>query len=181
MNEYKSVMLVSPTKVKGYAVVGLNVDDGVLGNCIRLAHIHVGEVAGMELMDKVRLLVYNKIQGTGSTIDDEENIAYKTLLEEYLQPALAYATAVEACIINELKIRNMGVVKNEDTNVRQVGFGEVTSLASYYRTYLNDAYNRLTEFICAEKAAFIEVPEGFCTCSDKPLYANTNLWLGPSK
>lgn len=181
MNEYKSVMLISPDKVKGYAVVGLNVDDGVLGNCIRLAHIHVGEVAGRELIDKVRMLVYNKIQGSGSTIDDDENIAYKTLLDEYLTPALAYATAVEAAVINDLKIRNMGTVKNEDTNVKQVSFSEITSLASYYRTYLNDAYNRLTEFLCEEKAAFSEVPDDFCTCSAKPLYANTNLWLGPSK
>ena len=177
----KNTMLISPTKVKSYAVVGLNVDDGALGNCIRLAHIHVGEVLGRELMEKIRTLVYNKIQGSGSSIDDEENIAYKTLLDEYVTPALAYATAVEAAVINELKIRNMGTVKNSDTNVNQVSSSEYHSLASYYKTYLNDAYNRMTEFLCEERAAFIEVPDGFCTCSDKPLYGNTNLWLGPSK
>ena len=181
MNEYKSVMLISPDKVKAYAVVGLNVDDGVLGNCIRLAHIHVGEVVGRGLMDKLRQLVYNKIQGSGSTIDDDENIAYKTLLDEYLTDTLAYATAVEASVINELKIRNMGTVKNSDTNVNQVSHSEYKSLASYYRTYLNDAYNRMTEFLCEERAAFSELPDGFCTCKRKPLYANTNLWLGPSK
>ena len=181
MNEYKSVMLISPDKVKGFAVVGLNVDDSTLGNCIRLAHIHVKDVVGKELMDKLRLLVYNKIQGSGNTIDDEENIAYKVLLDEYMTPALAYGTAVEAAMVNELKIRNMGVVKNSDTNVNQVTPGEYTRLASYYKTYLNDAYNSMMEFLCEEKAAFVELPDGFCTCSSKPLYANTNLWLGESK
>ena len=105
MNEHKNVMLISPDKVKGFAVVGLNVDDNTLGNCIRLAHIHVKDVVGKELMDKLRLLVYNKIQGSGNTIDDEENIAYKVLLDEYMTPALAYGTAVEAAMVNELKIR----------------------------------------------------------------------------
>lgn len=179
---YKNVMLISPEKVKKYAVVGLNVDGNVLGECIRLAHIHVGEVAGRELVQHIQELVYNKIQGeTANTIDDEANIAYKTLLDEYMTPALAYATAVEASVINELKIRNMGTVKNSDTNVNSVAGTEYNYLATYLKTYLNDAYNRMVEFLCEEKAAFKELPDGFCTCSSKPLYANTGLWLGPSK
>ena len=179
MKEYKSVMLISPDKVKGYAVVGLNVDDNTLGNCIRLAHIHIREVLGRDLLERVQELVFNKIQGTGETIDDQ--VAYKTLLDEYIEPALAYGTAVEAAVVNELKIRNMGVVKNSDTNVNQVTPGEYTSLAEYYRTYLNDAFNRMVEFLCEEKAAFVELPDDFCTCKSKPLYANINLWLGPAK
>lgn len=177
--DYKNVMLISPTKVKKYATVGLNVDENVLGECIRLAHIHVGEVMGRELMDRLRELVGNKIQGSGTTIDDEP--AYKTLLDEYATPALAYATAVEAATVNELKIRNMGTVKNSDTNVNAVSGGESAYLATYLRTYLNDAYNRMVDFLCEERAAFKELPDGFCTCASKPLYANTGLWLGPSK
>ena len=179
MKEYKSVMLISPDKVKGYAVVGLNVDDNTLGNCIRLAHTHLREVIGQDLMERVQELVFNKIKGSGETIDDQE--AYKVLLDEYLEPALAYGTAVEAAVVNELKIRNMGTVKNSDTNVNQSSAGEYTSLASYYRTYLNDAFNRIAEFLCENKAAFVEVDDDYCTCSEKPLYANINLWLGPTK
>ena len=175
-------MLISPTTVKKYATVGLNVDENVLGECIRLAHIHVGEVVTRKLMERVRQLVYNKVNGiTGDTIDDEQNIAYKTLLDEYMEPALAYATAVEAAVINELKIRNMGTVKNSDTNVNAVASSEYNYLSTYLKTYLNDAYNRLTDFLCEEKAAFKELPGDYCTCSSKPLYANTGLWLGPSK
>lgn len=174
-------MLISPEKVKKYAVVGLNVDEHTLGECIRLAHIHVGEVMGRKLMEHLQQLVYNKIQGSGSSISDQENIAYKTLLDEYATPALAYATAVEASVLNELKIRNMGTVKNSDTNVNAVPGSEYTYLATYLKTYLNDAYNRMVEFLCEERAAFKELPEGFCTCSSKPLYANTGLWLGKTK
>ena len=179
---YKNTMLISPTKVKKYATVGLNVDENVLGECIRIAHIHVGEVVGRRLMERLQELVYNQIKGeTANTIDDEDKIQYKTLLDDYLTPALAYATAVEAAVINELKIRNMGTVKNSDVNVNSVGGNEYTYLATYTKTYLNDAYNRIVEFLCQEKAGFPELPDGFCTCSSKPLYANTGLWLGPNK
>ena len=179
---YQNVMLISPTKVKKYATVGLNVDENVLGECIRLAHVHVGEVLGRALMERLRELVYNKVHEiTGDTIDDEQNIAYKTLLDEYVTPALAYATAVEVSTVNQLKLRNMGTVKNSDINVASAGMGETAYLGSYLKTYLNDAYNRMVEFLCEEKAAFKELPDGFCTCSRKPLYANTGLWLGPNR
>ena len=176
-----NVMLISPTKVKQYATLGLNVDDNTMGECIRAAQLQLRDVLGRQLLERLKELVYNKIQRNDDTIDDEENIAYKTLLNEYVVPALAWGTAVEAAQMNELKIRNMGTVKNSDTNVNAVGQGEYLHLASYKKTYLNDAYNRLTEFLCEEKAAFVELPDGYCTCSDQPLYANTNLWLGPSK
>lgn len=174
-------MLISPTKVKQYATVGLNVDENVLGESIRAAQLHLREVIGRSLLERLQELVYNKIQGNEDTIDDADNIAYKTLLDEYVVPSLAWGTAVEASQLNELKIRNMGTVKNSDTNVNAVAQGEYLHLASYLKTYLNDAYNRLTEFLCEEKAAFVELPDGYCTCQDQPLYANTNLWLGPSK
>ena len=178
---YNNIMLASPNKVKQYATVGLNLDDSVLGNCIRLAQVHVKEVVTKDVFERVQELVNNKIQASGSSIDDNENIAYKTLLDECIVPAIAYGAAVEAATINELKIRNAGTVKNSDTNVMTVTRDEYDHLASYYRTYLNDAFNRIADFLCENKAAFKELPDGYCTCSSKPRYANCNLWLGPSK
>lgn len=175
---YKDVMLISPKKVKQYATVGLNVDENILGACIRTAQLHLRDVIGRDLINRLQQLVYNKVQGKEDTIDDEDNVVYKTLLDEYLTPALAYGVAVEVTTLNELKNRNMGVVKNSDVNVNSVSQGEYNNLASYWKTYVNDAYNRLAEFLCEERSAFVELPDGFCTCSSKPLYGNTNLWLG---
>lgn len=178
MSKYGNVMLISPEKVKKYAVVGLNADDTALGECIRVAHIHIRDVIGGKLLERLQQLVYNKVKGLPDTIDDEANVAYKTLLDEYLTQALAYATAVEAATLMELKVRNMGTVKNSDINVNSVNLDEYSYLATYLRTPLNDAYNRVVEFLCEERAAFVELPEGFCTCERKPLYANTGLYLG---
>lgn len=174
----KNVMLISPTKVKSFGIVGINLDDARLGECIRLAHIHVREVVTPDLMLRLQELVFNKIQGLPDTIDDAENEAYKALLDECVVPALAYATGVEAAVLNHLKIRNAGTVKNTDSNVITTGPDEYKYLAEYLRGYLNDAYNRIAEFLCENKEAFVELPAGYCTCSSRPRYASTGLWLG---
>lgn len=177
----KNVMLVSPTKVKEYAVVGLNLDDNGLGNAIRIAHVYLKDAINRDLIEHVQKLVYNKIQGSGSSIDDVENVAYKTLLEEYLQPALVYRAAEESCNIFSYKIRSMGVVRNSDTNVKEASSPDVTKLAEHYGVLFNDALNRCVDFLCENKSAFNEIGDGFCTCHTKPRFAQTGLWLGPSK
>lgn len=178
----KNVMLISPTKVKEYGNINLNVNDSEVGAAIRTSqNIYLKDAINRDLIEHVQELVYNKIQGSGSSIDDEVNIAYKTLLEEYLQPALVYRTAFELCTIVTLKLRNMGVVKNDDTNVRQVSFGEMSYLQEYYGVLFNDALNRCVDFLCENKGAFNEIEDGFCTCSSKPRFAQNGLWLGPSK
>lgn len=175
---YEQVMLVSPAKVKSYAVVGLNLDEGNLGNYIRIAHIRIREVLGDDMLERLRELVYNKVKGLPDTIDDPENEAWRTLLDDYVTPALAYATAVEAAVINELKIRNAGTVKNSDTNVITTAPVEYNYLSDYYRTYANDAYNRMWDFLCSTPESFPQLPEGKCGCKKRPLYGNINLWLG---
>lgn len=177
----KNVMLVSPTKVKEYAVVGLNLDDNDLGNAIRIAHIYLRDAIGEDIVQHVQELVYNKMQGSGSSIDDEENEPYKVLLDEYLQPALVYRTAEESCTIFSYKIRSMGVVRNSDTNVKEASAPDVSKLREYYGVLFNDALNRCSDYLCENKKAISEVGDDFCTCSSKPRFAETGLWLGKSK
>lgn len=176
MNEYKNVMLLSPNKLKGFGVMNINVDDSMLSNCIRIAqNIHLVDIIGQDLVSRLQELVYGKITGSGETIEDLPQ--YKDLLDEYVLPVLAYRTAVEMAIINNLKIRNMGSVKNSDINVNQTSSDEYKYLSNYYNTYFYDAVNKMVAFLCENKNAFPESKID-CTCSTRPLYANTNLWLG---
>ena len=95
MLEYKNTMLVSPTKVKEFGNINLNVEESEIGAAIRIAQdVHLKDAAGRNLIEHVQELVYNKIIGSGSTIDDDVNEPYKVLLDEYLTPALVYRTAV---------------------------------------------------------------------------------------
>jgi len=180
VNDYKNVMLTSPAKVKEYAVINLNVNDSEIGNAIRISqNIYLRDVIGEDLIEHLQQLVYNKVQGdTGETIDTPENEPYKVLLQEYIVPVLVYRTAVELSTIVTLKIRNMGVVKNSDSNVEAASPAEVSNIKEYYDTFYNDKLNRLMDFLCENKGAFVEVPDDFCTCSSKPRYARNGLWLG---
>lgn len=179
MTDFRNVMLISPQKVKTWGVINLNVNESEIGNAIRISQeIYLRDIVGTDLVERVQRLVYNKIQGLPDTIDDEANEAYKVLLDDYLTPVLVYRAAVELCTLMTLKIRNMGVVKNNDTNVQATSAGDVKYMSEYYSTFFNDKVNRLMDFLCGNKEAFEEVPEGFCTCSSKPRYARTGLWLG---
>ena len=181
MIEITNTMLVSPTKVKSFGVINTNNSESEMGAAIRVAqNVHLKDAINRDLIERVQQLVYNKIKGLEDNIDDEKNAAYKTLLDEFLTPALVYRTAMELCTINTLKIRNMGLVKNSDTNVQTTSAAELSYMTEYYGVLYNDALNRISDFICENKTAFQEIPDGFCSCESKPRFGQTNLWLGRS-
>lgn len=180
MNDIKNLMLISPQKVKTYGVINLNVNESEIGNAIRISqNIYLTDILGTDLVEHLQELVYNKVKGiTGDTIDDEQNEQYKVLLEEYITPVLVYRTALELCTIMSLKIRNMGVVKNNDTNVKDTTGADIKYMSEYYGTFFFDYVNKTIDFLCENKPAFSELPSDFCTCSRKPLFARTGLYLG---
>ena len=174
MTDYKNVMLSSPQKVKTYGVINLNVNESEVGNAIRISqNIYLQDIIGAELVEHMQELVYAKMK-SGETIDEQ----YQVLLDEYLTPVLVYRTAIELCTILTLKIRNMGVVKNNDSNVQTTTAADVESMGEYYETFFYDYVNKMMTFLCENKEAFNELPDGFCTCERKPKYARTGLYLG---
>ena len=171
-------MLANPDEVKAQGDINYNVDDTVIGACIRTSqNIYLRDVIGTALLEKMQELVYNAIQGSGSSIDDEANVAYKTLLDDYVVPAITYKTASDLCSRLTYKLRNFGEVKDNSINIQSATLEEVIYMKGVYDTYYNDALNRLTEFICANEAAFPE-SNMKCNCGGNPKYARTNLWLG---
>lgn len=178
MSNYKNTMLVSPTRVKESGELNVNVEDRAIAASIRTAqNVYLRDVLGTDLIEKLQELVYNKIQGNNDNIDDSENIAYKTLLDEYLQDALVYKTVIDLAMRKSLEIRNMGVVQNYDTNVQAKDLEDIKYLQNYIETMYNDKLNRMVEFLCQNKEA---IPESKFTCGCKPKtkFANTNLFLG---
>lgn len=172
-------MLVSPQKVKTWGNINLNNDDAQIGAAIRIAqNIHLKDAINRDLIEHLQELVYNKLKGSGDTIDDQSNLQYKTLLDDYITPALVYRTVMELATITTLKIRNMGLVKNNDTNVQTTTSNDLSYMTEYYGVMYNDALNRCVDFLCENKSAFVEIEDGFCTCKRKPRFGQTNLWLG---
>ena len=178
MREFKDVLLVSPNTIKSYGDINLNVDDSKIAAAIRISqNVYLADVIGMPLIERLQELVYGKVSGSGDTIDDPQFLPYKTLLDEYVEPTLAYKTASELCMLETLKIRNMGVVKNSDVNVNITATSDAKYLQNYYLTFAVDHLNKMVAFLCENKGAFPESKID-CTCGSQPLFANTGFWLG---
>lgn len=173
-----NTMLVSPKMVKQSGELNLNCDDAQIGAAIRTAqNVYLVDVLGKDLVEHLQELVYNKITSHSNSIDDEANIAYKTLLDDYVVDSLIYKTVIDLAIRASLKIRNMGTVQNSDTNVQASSLDDIKYLQNYVETMYNHTLNRMMDFLCQNKSA---IPESNveCGCKGKRKYANINLWLG---
>ena len=178
MSNYLDTLLVSPKRLKESGLVNVNVEDGEISASIRTAQsIYLADVIGEELIQKLQELVYNKITNEQNKINDEVNIAYATFLYDYLTEAIIFKTVIDLCMRLSFKVRNMGVVQNEDTNVRQASTYDNHKFQSYLETMYNQHLNRIADFLCKNKAA---IPESKfdCKCHPTRKYANVNIWLG---
>lgn len=180
MNEYKKVMLISPDAVKASGNINYNVDDEVIGSAIRTAqNIYLNDVLCPELVEKIQLLVWNAIQDGEDSIEDAQNAHYKALLEDYIKEAMSYKVTAEICVKIALKIRNMGVVQNADTNVNPVGLEDIKYLRDTYNGYWESSVNKMYSYLKKNRELFPEFVG--CGCDKinvKAKYGNTGLWLG---
>lgn len=178
MTEYKNTMLISPNDVKSAGFTNYNVTDDAIGAAIRTSqNVYLRDVIGTAFLEKLQELVYNAITNVEPNIDSEQNVAYKTLVDDYIGDVLTYRVNEELCSYLTLKIRNMGLIKNSDTNINPASIDEIVFMQGQYDTLFNDALNRMVEFICENAAAFPE-SNFVCSCGNNPKYASVNLWLG---
>lgn len=178
MSNYLDTLLVSPKRIKESGLLNVNVDDGEISASIRTAQsIYLADVVGEDLIQRLQELVYNKITDGTDKINSEANIAYATFLYDYLTDAIVFKTIIDLCMRLSFKVRNMGVVQNEDDNVKQATTGDNLKFQSYLETMYNQHLNRIADFLCKNKAA---IPESKfdCKCHPTRKYANVNIWLG---
>lgn len=180
MSEYKKVMLISPDAVKASGNINYNVDDEVIGAAIRTAqNIYLTDILCPEFVEKLQTLVWNAIEGNEDTIEDPQNAHYKAFLDDYIKEAMTYKTTAEICVRISLKIRNMGVVQNSDTNVNTVSLDDIKYLRDTFNGYWESAVNKMYAYLKKNAGLFPEYVG--CGCDKvniKAKYGNTGLWLG---
>lgn len=183
MNNWNNVVLISADNVKNLTIVNTNVSDEYIGYAIRdTQNIDLQSIIGTSLLDKIKELLYNKMKGLDNAIDTEANVAYLDLFEEFIKPYLVHKTVVNVLIPISLKIRNMGVIKTNDTNIQNAEFDEVKYLMKYYEQQAAFYETRLSKFLCVNKNAYPELEMDTEAWMSKPLigknFAPTELWLG---
>lgn len=199
MNEYQKILLVSPDFVKSTSLINYNLDDKVVAETISNSqNVYMRNILGDDLIDWIQYLVYNKLHNPAPdpstmdpsvilppTIDDENQVQYKELLNQYIKPYLKYKAQSEILFNISFKIRNTGVVRNGDTNITPTSPDELNRLRNQMETLVCDAANRMVDFLSMHREAYPELnaqPSG-CGCGGKKLpnlckrYANTPLFL----
>lgn len=186
--EFYNTLLVSPAELKQESLINQNVEEKVLNVIVQTAQeIYLCKIIGTPLYRKLQELVYNKANDNeGDKIDGEGYEVYNELLENYVKPYIKYKAVEQFTVENSFKMRNVGVVRNADTNVSYVDLDSIRFLQHHYSTYVAEYEDRLSKFICANKEQLPEVTAEIASYLEPAqideTFSNTGgLWLGNMK
>lgn len=130
------ILLISEDYFKTNSSIDSNIYGKYLMSSIREAQdLCLQTIIGTNLYNTILSMVEN------STITDSENKAYKTLLDDFIQPYILYATIVNLMPIISTKIANIGTVITNDEHVVSLSKNERDNLINYYQ-YRADFYAR---------------------------------------
>lgn len=144
--------LISCDYLKSHTSINNNVDNTLLNNAIWEAQtIHIQQITGSELYNKVIDLVVS------GDIQLPANSGYKNLLDDFLQPTIAYWAWYESIPYVSFKIVNKGVeLQNSDysnnTQLNQMEYlrDEIRNKAEFYSqrmvTYLKNNRSSYPEY-----------------------------------
>ena len=146
------VLFISADYVKRNSTIGENGDDKVMYSAIKDAQeIKLLEILGTDL--------YNKISDDLEafiTVATPIPADYKTLLDDYIKPALLKWTEFEFKYMNHFKIRNSGTMTRTSNNSEGAEFAEIKYLmdreahkAEFYSTIL-------VNYLCGNAETFPE-------------------------
>lgn len=171
----RNVLLVSEDTIKTYS--GLN--DNIFGKSLLPA---IRESQEIGLQGIIGHCLYERLCSmvADGSIEEIENLPYKTLLDEYVSYYLIYQTIYDLIPIIGTKIGNIGVVVSNDEHVVNLSEDERDRVDTYYE-YRADFYcKRLQEYLLNNKELYPELDE--CSCGQMKANldsaASTGLWLG---
>lgn len=129
-------LFISPAKVKRDTALGSTVDEDLLTPYIRIAQDrHIYPALGTDLYEKLE----------SDIIGDSVSGAYQTLLNEYIQPALAQFVFVEVGYVMRLRFANNAVViansevgQAAGTNDIKLVMERTQDIAMFYRQRMID-------------------------------------------
>lgn len=168
------IYLISEKTLKEDTFINDNIGGEMLNPSIAEAQdISLQEILGTKLLNKVLGLVE-----TGD-IKNDEYADYKALLDEYITPYLEWKVMSTIQIPLAYKMRNLGVVQTNDTNVYSAGLKDAQAIADYYDSKASFYSLRLSKYLHANHNKYPE----YCStdsCADfksRPVFHNP-IYLG---
>lgn len=175
---HKDILLTSEAYVRSQT----DLDDNLLGKvllpAIKLAQdIELQEALGTRLYRSLQQKVFDEV------MDDSGNTQYLELLDDYVQPFLAYQTLANCVSLSRVKVMNAGVVNTTDTNVNAESKPNADLLKNDYLHFAHHYLKLMQNWLKVNKDLFPELSE--CHSCEEPGFAshlnsasNPPLWLG---
>lgn len=171
-----NVLLISEDYIKTHTSIDDNLTAGYLLPTIKLAQdINLQTVIGTKLYERLMELV-----NTGSI---QNEVAYKHLLDVYIQPYLTYSVISMITLPAAFKITNAGVVRTEDEKMSNVSLTDVNLIKEYYNKYANYYKNLLQKYLLDNQSIYPELNRADLKDIESNLYsaADSNIWLGGAR
>lgn len=163
------VFLISSKTLKTEGLINDNVGDEMLKPAIQEAQdIFLQQIIGTKLLNKICDMVAD-----GSIAQDDN---YRLLLDEYITPYLNFKVMASIQVPLAYKMRNMGIVQTNDTNVYSVNMSDVKTLIEHFDNRAGFYSIRMTKFLSANTTIY---PEYTTTDSCADFRSNKNTFECP--
>lgn len=176
---YKDVLLTSENYIK----TTTSMDDNILGKAllpaIKLAQdIELQEAIGTALYRKLQTLIFDK------EIEDDGNEIYAELLDDYIQPFLAYQTLANTVMMVGVKTANIGVVETNDTNIVNIAKAERDLQKESYLHFARHYLKQMQDWLKSNCKLIPELEVCSCTPGSNAHLnsaGNPPIWLGGTR
>ncbi|MCD8167010.1 MAG: hypothetical protein LUE93_13395 [Bacteroides sp.] len=154
----EKVLLVNMDKLKNESYIDENVSEKHLRVAINAIQNEIIEkVIGTSLFNQLAQLV---CQGT---FNQECNLKYKVLMDDYLFRIFVYAVQAELSIPLSFKNRNTGTIQPETDSSARTSISDIKYLNQYYINKADEYIQRTIKFLLCNRSEYPELER--CDCS----------------
>lgn len=165
-------LFINPEYVKTATIIDENVEDKIIRLAIIDAQrLHILPKLGTDLYNKYITDINNSTALTG---------VYKSLMDNYIIPALLKWVLYEVSISMTFKYRNKGIMTQTSDNAQPVDLGTTGNLKDEFKIAANELTQRLIDYLCENSSDYPEYTsntDGGDISPDDTLNL-TPIWLG---
>ena len=144
-------LFITTDDLRRKSIVGGVVDADKFVQFIEVSQdIHIQNYLGTSLYDKISSLIIN------STIDADENAAYKTLLNDYITPMLIWFAQSDYYMFASYQVSNGGVFKHRSEASDNLSMEEVHYLVENSKTKAQFYTRRFLDYIIDNSSSYPE-------------------------
>lgn len=172
------ILLVSEKYIKGNCEISDNVSGKFLQSAIKEAQdLKLTPILGEALVTKLKELVDD------GSISQGANIAYKTLLDKYVQRFLMWSVKVDLAHTTSYKVSNFGVTKTSDENMQVASKDEIIADQDYSQAKADAYCNRMQNYLLDNRTLYPELTENRLHEIRANLYsaASSGVFLGGAR